>query len=161
LSILASQTSDLNGCLQNCSSSGICLINSGIIYCECFEYFTGSACQLDMRPCASNPCLNNSTCVNNFTEETYSFECQCQNTYYGMNCERQIDLCQNVTCNNHGYCSIEQNEGRCKCFTGYYGDKCEIESAYVKFVQSVQLTSSIICFIVIGVSVFLIVLNGV
>jgi hypothetical protein len=159
LSILSDEKGDSNGCLQNCSSFGICVLNNGIIGCQCFEYFTGSSCQYDTRPCVSNPCLNNGTCINNANETTSLFECECKNTFYGLNCENQIDICQNDTCNQHGYCYTEQNFPKCKCFTSYSGDVCEIESSYVKVVKSVQLTSTIISVIVLGLAVFSVISN--
>lgn len=153
LFILSTHPSDLSGCLKNCSSSGVCTQNNGLIGCRCYENFTGSSCEFDTRPCASNPCLNNSTCVNNLN---YSFQCECKNTFYGVNCEKQIDLCENITCNGHGHCN---NEFKCECYTSYSGEMCQIESTYVKFVRSVQLTSTLICFIFIICIICLVLAN--
>jgi hypothetical protein len=161
LSLLSDQKGNLNGCLQNCSSSGICSLNNGLIGCQCFEYFTGASCQYDTRPCASNPCLNNGTCINTINETSSLFECQCKNTFYGLNCENQINICQNTTCNDHGYCYTEQNTAKCKCFTSYSGDVCEIVSSQVKLVKSVQLTSTIICFVVLGLVIFSVISNDI
>jgi len=159
LTLLSGQKGDLNGCLQNCSSSGICSSNNGLIGCQCFEFFTGASCQYDTRPCASNPCLNNGTCINIVNGTTSSFECQCKNTFYGLNCENQINICQNVTCSDHGYCYKDQTIAKCKCFTSYSGDVCEIESSYVKLVHSVQSTSTIICVIVLGLGIISVISN--
>ena len=159
LSILSNQKGNLNGCLQNCYSSGICSINNGFLGCQCFQYFTGTSCQFDTRPCASNPCLNNGTCINNLNGTIYSFECQCKNTFYGLNCENHINICQNVTCSNHGYCYTEQNIASCKCFTSYSGDSCEIASSHVKLVKSVQLSSTIICFVVLSLLILSVISN--
>ena len=128
--------------------------------CGCNTYFSGSACQYDSRPCSSGPCLNNGTCTNvQGLNSTLSFECECQNTYYGTNCEKQIDVCQNKTCNGKGYCFNRQNEPKCKCFSGYSGDECDLKSTFVKIAQSVQLVMSVICFIVIGTTISIILLN--
>ena len=125
-------------------------------------YFTGSSCQFDTRPCSSSPCLNNATCTNSLNATFASFECQCQQTFYGLNCENQIDICQNVTCNDHGYCFKDhQSVAKCKCFTSFSGDECEIVSTYVQLVQSVQLTSSIICFVTLSLVVLLVIVNDV
>jgi WD40 repeat protein len=161
LAILANQKGDLNACLQNCSSSGVCTLRNGLIGCQCFAYFTGSSCQFDTRPCSSGPCLNNATCTDSLNVTFASFECQCQPTFHGPNCENQIDICQNVTCNEHGYCFKDQSEAKCKCFTRYSGDECDIVSTYVQLVQSVQLTSSIICFVTLGLVVLLVIVNDV
>ena len=159
LTLLSTQTSNLNGCLQNCSSSGICSLNKGIIGCECFQFFSGSSCQFSTRPCATNYCLNNGTCYDYFNNGTSTFECQCQETFYGRNCQLQIDVCENVTCNDHGYCLTNQTVAKCKCFTSYSGDNCEIESSYVKIVRGIQWTSSIVCFLVIVITIVLIISN--
>ena len=63
---------DLSGCIVNCSNNGQCRFDllSNQFFCSCNTAFlSGAACQLDTRPCSSNPCLGNSTCVdytNNF-----------------------------------------------------------------------------------------------
>ena len=161
LSIISQQTNNLNGCLQNCSSSGVCSLKNGLIGCQCFQFFTGSSCQFDTRPCASNPCLNNATCVNNVNNQSSSFKCQCQDTFYGTNCELQINLCQNVTCSGNGYCFVDKKEGTCKCFTSYSGENCEIELMEMKIVRDVQWTSTIIAFLVIGLSIIVVISNDV
>ena len=94
LAILANQKGDLNSCLPNCSSSGVCSLRNGLIGCQCFEYFTGSSCKFDTRPCSSSPCLNNATCTNSLNATFASFECECQQTFYGLNCENQINICK-------------------------------------------------------------------
>ncbi len=162
LDILTQQTSDISGCLLQCSSQGQCQLNQNtqMYECGCKTYFSGSACQYDSRPCSSGPCLNNGTCTNvQGLNSTLSFQCECQNTYYGENCEKQIDICQNKTCNGKGYCFNSQNEPKCKCFSGYSGDECDLTSATVKLVQSVQFTSSLVCFIVIGTTILILILN--
>ena len=163
LNILSISSNDLSGCLQNCSFSGICtyFAPTGSYICSCFSNFVGKACQLDTRPCSSSPCLNNSTCLNNLTNGTYSFQCECLDTFYGINCQNQINICQNKSCHAKGYCYKEENLARCKCFTGYSGDECEIESSLVKIIQNVQLTSTIICFLIMGSLITIIISNDV
>ena len=109
LSILSTQFDDLNGCLVNCSSKGICQLNSNtpMYECECDSHFSGSSCQHDLRPCSSGPCLNNGTCLN-INNDT-SFQCECQNTFYGQFFEKQISICQNKTCNQKGFCFNNRN----------------------------------------------------
>ena len=160
MSLISTQTGNINGCLQNCSSSGICLLSNGILACQCFQYFTGTSCQYDTRPCASNPCLNNGTCLNNLTA-SYYFKCECQNTFYGVNCEKQINVCENKTCNDHGYCFNDQNMGKCKCFTSYTGENCEKESLFVILVKTAQWLTTIICIVCMVVFCVIIVGNDV
>jgi hypothetical protein len=127
--------------------------------CGCNTYFGGSACQYDSRPCSLGPCLNNGTCTNvQGLNSTLSFECECQNTYYGMYCEKQIDICQNQTCNGKGYCFNSQNSPKCKCFSGFSGNECELTSTFVKIVRpTFQITTTLICSIVIGATILTIV----
>ena len=112
----------------------------------------GKSCQTDERPCShSNNCLNNGTCINSL--DLTSFTCQCpQNgSFYGKYCESVINLCENVTCSSHGYCTQSQTETKCKCYNGYEGEKCDIESNSVKVVKYVQWTTTIICIVCITI----------
>jgi hypothetical protein len=151
LNILQSNV-DINSCLLNCSNQGICKLDPQIqkYICECYENFMGKSCQTDKRPCSqSNKCLNNGTCVN--SQDLTSFSCQCpeRSPFYGQYCENVRNLCENVTCSSHGYCTHIQSEIKCKCFDGYEGVECEKESNKVKVVRNVQWTSTIICIICI------------
>ncbi len=144
---------DVSSCLSNCSNQGICKLSTNQTYiCECNANFMGKSCQTDERPCSqSNKCLNNGTCVN--SQDLISFTCQCPENgpYYGQYCENIKNLCENVTCSSHGYCTQNQNETKCKCFNGYEGEKCDIESSSVKLVKSVQWTTTIISILFIAI----------
>ena len=63
----------------------------------------------------------------------------------------RINVCENITCSLNGYCFIsnEQNSTlfQCKCFYGYSGDKCEIESTLKRVISYFQWTTTIICII--------------
>lgn len=164
LNILSLQTNDISGCLTNCSSNGQCKLNSlrGFYTCACEPYFIGPSCQYDTRPCSStSPCLNNGTCSNQQITNATLFECQCQTSFYGTNCEKQINICQNETCNKNGYCYNSQNEPKCKCFTGYLGDKCDLISSQIQQVKTIQSTSSIICFIIFATMISMVILNDI
>jgi len=120
----------------------------------------GKSCQTDERPCSqSNKCLNNGTCINSL--DLTSFTCQCpQNgVFYGRYCENMRNLCENVTCSSHGYCTQSQSETTCKCYNGYEGDKCELESSAVKAVKSIQWTTTIISVLFIATFWIIIVSN--
>jgi hypothetical protein len=58
-----------------------------------------------------------------------SFTCQCPENglFYSLYCENVKNLCQNVTCSSHGYCTQRQSETKCKCNNRYEGEVCEIE----------------------------------
>ena len=81
-------------------------------------------------PCASQPCLNQGTCVG----ENGGFCCICPSGYSGSRCEIR-DGCQSNPCMNGGTCqSINGNGGyQCICPSGFSGPHCEIStSIYVQ-----------------------------
>jgi hypothetical protein len=49
--------------------------------------------------------------------------CDCENDYYGRLCQRFCDSV--ITCNNHGTCD---DNGDCRCYSGYSGSFCNMES---------------------------------
>jgi len=61
----------------------------------------------------------------------YDFECKCEYPWYGRYCELKINVCENTTCNRQGICYSNLTEPICKCFTGYTGDNCEIQSLHM------------------------------
>ena len=98
ISSLLNSNYDLNGCIVNCSNNGQCkfdFLNNQYI-CSCFfSYLSGYACQIDTRPCSSNPCLNNATCVNysiSSNSNSSSFRCVCDKYHRGTYCESEIDM---------------------------------------------------------------------
>ncbi|CAF0962827.1 unnamed protein product [Brachionus calyciflorus] len=144
---------DFNNCLNNCSNNGICLINydSEQLECSCFDNFTGKTCEIDMRPCSSNKCLNNAIC---YDLDMQDFFCNCSSIiYYGKRCEYMRDEClnRNKTCSNHGTCSYSTTLGdvQCKCFKSYMGHDCEIEMSEIKTIKIVVRTTWIITLIVL------------
>jgi hypothetical protein len=108
---------------------------------------------VDIRPCMHSPCLNNGTCVENTTalistngNSNSSYTCECGEYYYGTNCEYRLDLCQNETCSNNGYCTMEstQNVANCTCIMGYSGVYCETELESTKIIKTVTSIASVI-----------------
>jgi hypothetical protein len=146
---------DLNGCIVNCSNSGQCkfdfLINN--FFCSCNSiYLSGYACQIDLRPCSSNPCLNNATCVDFSNSGSYSsslFSCVCDEYYEGFYCESKIDVCQNETCSSHGYCLDVNNKAKCACSSMYWGERCEMESNELKTAKEIISIASILAVVII------------
>ena len=144
--------SDISACLSDCSNHGICKFSKNQTYvCECNEFFKGKSCQTDQRPCSTqmNKCLNNGTCVNSANLTSFSCECPLNGLYYGQYCENMRNLCENVTCSEHGNCIQNKNETKCKCFKGFEGDECEVESSSIKLVKNFQWSSTIICIVCI------------
>ena len=154
---------DLRGCIVNCSNNGQCQFNSLInnFFCSCNSiYLSGYACQIDTRPCSSNPCLNNATCVD-FSNSGYynmssliganssSFYCACDHYYKGTFCESKIDVCQNETCSSNGNCFDLNNKAKCECYSMYSGDRCESESNELKAIKAIISLASILAIIII------------
>ena len=152
LNILESKN-DVSSCLSNCSNQGVCKLSNQTYICECNDYFTGKSCQNDQRPCTkSNKCLNNGTCINSLDLTSFSCKCPENGVFYGQYCENIKNLCENETCSLHGYCHQQQSEIKCKCFKGFNGDNCELESNEVKAVKSFQWTTTIICIMCMVIS---------
>ena len=154
---------DMSSCLSNCSNNGVCkfdLVNNKFV-CSCFSAFlTGSACQLDTRPCSSSPCLNNATCVDFtnankfnmssiFGTNSTDFYCLCDKYHQGSYCESEINVCQNETCSGNGNCVDLNNQPKCECFSMYLGEKCDTQSAELKTVKAIISFTSIIAIITV------------
>jgi hypothetical protein len=160
LNILQSNN-DISACLANCSNQGTCKLDQQTLkyICECNANFKGKSCQTDERPCSqANNCLNNGTCINSLNLTSSSCQCPENGLFYGQYCENMRNLCENKTCSFHGYCTQSQNETKCKCYNGYEGDDCEIESNTVKVVKNVQWTTTIIC--IICIATFMLIILG-
>ena len=128
---------DLAGCVVNCSNKGPCKFSliDDKFKCLCSStYLKGHACEIDSRPCSSNPCLNNSTCVD---RSNSSFYCSCDEAYRGDFCESKIDLCRNEPCSGKGECYEAFRKARCKCFSMFYGERCEWETRELKTIRTV------------------------
>ena len=85
------------------------------------------SCALSGDPCASQPCMNQGTCV----PQNGGFRCVCPAGYSGSRCEIR-DACQSNPCMNGGTCQpVNGNDGhQCICLTGFSGLRCET-SAFV------------------------------
>ena len=157
-------SSDLTGCLVNCTNQGKCKLDSLTkkLICACDRDFSGSSCQASILPCSKLLCLNNGTCSNVYNETVgalynYTYTCQCKKNYYGQNCEKQVNLCLNVNCSSHGYCL----QGNCKCFYGYNGTNCELTNTFKEVVFYVQLTSLIILLFSLAIIVLFVTVNDI
>ena len=149
---------DMSSCLSNCSNNGVCEFVNSKFVCSCFSAFlTGSACQLDIRPCSSSPCLNNATCIDFTNANVYKmsstnstdFYCLCDKYHHGSYCESKINICQNETCSGNGICVDINNQAKCECFSMYLGEKCDTQSTELKTVKAIISFTSIIAIITI------------
>ena len=129
--------------------------------CQCFPNFAGRSCQSDTRICSTFPCLNNGTCLDSILNNTNTFKCQCRANFYGIYCENAVNLCQNETCSENGYCTVNSNEITCRCFLEFSGIQCEVENISIKIVHYVQMSSVLLCFVCIGITICIIILNDV
>lgn len=140
---------DLSACLINCSSKGVCansINNQNQIYCLCQNGYEGVSCNKQKDPCQYMSCLNNAKCQMN-NSMTY---CNCSSEYYGEYCENKVDLCLNETCSYKGVCVDNNGNGTyCKCFLGYSGARCEIESANLKTINTIKFSTVIVAVIVL------------
>ena len=147
---------DFSDCLGNCSNQGKCFKGSQKFVCLCDAFFDGATCQRDLKPCSSNPCLNNALCIEDLIK--FSYQCNCSDQFEGTNCQTKKDICFNETCSFNGYCIDDNDFPKCKCFYQYSGEKCQIESSDIKFRKFVVTTSTVIVILFLIIFFFLIIL---
>ena len=114
-------------------------------------------CKVDLRPCFSNPCLNEGLCIQNITNSSYL--CQSSELFEGDKCEVKKNLCVNKTCSNQGICIDLYNQTKCNCFYLYEGDTCEKKSDKMNTIEKVVKTSVIIAMICLAFIWVLLVLS--
>ena len=113
----------------------------------CEPGWTGKNCNDNIDECESDPCENNSECV----DEVDGFKCVCESGYTGSRsvdmfldrgkqlhyylyshrcfrrCQHLIDDCSDAPCQNGGTCVDEIEGFTCQCRPGYVGLQCEAE----------------------------------
>ena len=160
LKLLSTYEKDLTGCLLNCSNNGICALNTNYqLVCVCNQFYSGSACSMDSRPCSSNPCQNNGNCTHNVETSMSAYVCSCPPLFYGRNCQFVKEVCRNVTCSMRGVCVINESRPQCKCFSDFSGESCQITSrAFVEKTQVSQAAmylSIAIIFFIFGLAILI------
>ncbi|XP_059148224.1 delta-like protein 1 [Physella acuta] len=98
--------------------------------CNCDEGWGGLFCNQDLNFCTHHkPCKNGGVCTNTGAG---SYTCSCNASYTGVNCEREIDDCQNKPCLNRGLCLDIGTGFQCQCPQGFYGRQCEKQAVSCK-----------------------------
>ncbi|CAF1444201.1 unnamed protein product [Adineta steineri] len=120
-------TVDLCQITNPCLNNGTCVNTLSSTYtCTCMQGFTGSHCEIDIRPCKPWTCLSYGLC--NETSPT-TFQCDCYPGYEGLNCESLTDYCDGIVCQNNGQCRPILLNFTCECTTkDVTGRYCEIKS---------------------------------
>ncbi|XP_010877825.2 LOW QUALITY PROTEIN: protein delta homolog 1 [Esox lucius] len=117
---------------------GQCVLYPGCLHgtcekawqCICEEGWTGSLCDQDANRCSSQPCAENSTCIQT---DQGGFLCFCPPGYTGDSCQLRKGPCQanGSPCQNGGTCDDASGLAAypsCACPLGYAGDFCEIDT---------------------------------
>ena len=135
--------------MNPCENDGTCNNSDTTFFgfvCMCAVDFNGTLCELDLRPCQSNPCLNGEKAASLFSlspsflfcsgicnvTRSQGYYCNCSAGWEGKQCEKKVNYCLNATCQNNGVCRPLLNNYQCECLgTSYSGRNCEITSSTV------------------------------
>ncbi|EDO41767.1 predicted protein, partial [Nematostella vectensis] len=106
-----------------CRNGGSCLAGQHDDFiCDCPKGVSGKTCEVDSRPCASNPCFFNGNCTNKGSD----FECKCPNDLSGKRCEHGFH-CNRLPCMNGGSCETRDGAAVCLCPRGFTGLDCSVD----------------------------------
>eukprot|EP01065_Artemidia_motanka_P041243 TRINITY_DN5312_c0_g1_i1.p1 TRINITY_DN5312_c0_g1~~TRINITY_DN5312_c0_g1_i1.p1 ORF type:complete len:3109 (+),score=985.10 TRINITY_DN5312_c0_g1_i1:86-9412(+) len=138
-------------CASNpCGAHGTCYDLSPAkapwFQCVCAQGWSGTLCDQDVDECTqvraadgtlkarANPCGAHGTCVQGAPG---TFSCTCNNGWEGAFCQRDVDGCAGVQCQNGGHCadvkaadlgaSDPATKYVCKCQRDFHGDHCETQ----------------------------------
>jgi len=137
--------------LIECSGRGICAYDSG--KCQCLPGYTGEACQRTICP---SGCSGHGSCqtelrfasdglpanAKGYTgyDGDQQYGCKCDKGYRGpdcgsIECPSGPDVLladggmEGMDCSGRGLC--DYSTGVCRCFKGYYGERCESQTTLV------------------------------
>lgn len=94
---------DLNFCTNHkpCHNGGTCTnTGQGSYTCKCPPGYTGVDCEVKIKDCTANPCLNNATCLDTID----GYKCECNYGWTGKHCETQTITCASKPCLFGGMC---------------------------------------------------------
>ncbi|VDD92750.1 unnamed protein product, partial [Enterobius vermicularis] len=116
---------NINECdlLGKCSQEGTELCEDFVngYRCHCRQGYTGELCEIHIDQCASEPCMNNGTCIDAGPE----FRCECSRGWKGARCELEDGLCALNPCHNDAHCVNLVADYFCVCPEGVNGKNCE------------------------------------
>lgn len=121
---------DLNFCTNHkpCHNGGTCSnTGQGSYTCKCPPGFVGTDCEIKVKDCSMNPCLNNGTCADDMTGFNDGYKCQCGYGWIGNHCETQTVTCASKPCLHGGNCRDSSQGFKCDCAAGYGGRNCELQ----------------------------------
>ena len=117
------------GCVNMCMNNGSCTEGVDGYTCRCMPGFTGPRCNQTVTSCLDDPCVGNSSCINDYdASNRVNFSCICLPGYTGVLCDIDIDECQSTPCLNGATCVDGVNNFTCACEAGFTGETCD---AYV------------------------------
>lgn len=120
-----------NPCISNpCYNSGSCInLSTTTFQCVCPTGFAGPQCRAVVSTGNACTCQNGGSCIPVATNTgLIAYRCQCPSNFGGNLCQYVKSVfasCQNVGCQNGGYCTIFST---CFCPTGFTGDFCQTSS---------------------------------
>ncbi|CAF3641598.1 unnamed protein product [Rotaria sordida] len=113
-------------CTNNhCQNQGFCYVDilKNASQCVCPFGFAGDQCQYDINECQSNPCPNQSKCI----DLPNGYTCICEPGWTGIDCLEDIDECKIIQpCKAARNCINQPGSYKCECLDSFTGINCEM-----------------------------------
>ncbi|XP_059200426.1 protein crumbs homolog 1-like [Centropristis striata] len=108
-------------CAPNpCDNEGVCEDRFDLHQCTCPSEWKGPLCQDPTDNCIYSPCINGN-CIN----LPGGFMCVCEPGYSGIQCEVEVDTCENNNCSKGATCLKGFQSYACVCPRDLTGQYCE------------------------------------